>query len=284
MSSRWKIFPALLLQGILCYCLTSSKSPEWTKLNDKCIKLFGKSSTEQEFTVQSACSNDGALFEPRTQYQNDYAVDYVKTVSPISDFSIGIIGKGFNDFADRVFYKWVYVSDQQSLEFSNWISGGPMLMEEENLYEHEDGYSEDDGDDWGDDEDSFLEPKQQCARVLINPSYRATDVKSKWYYGSCNLINYFICEKKYTVDQIFDEETEKVIDRPNCEECYEGFYLSPEGFCEQCQCSSVGSRTQICDRGNGKCNCHQNFAGHHCNICADGYHGDKCQFQGKPGI
>ena len=64
-----------------------------------------------------------------------------------------------------------------------------------------------------------------------------------------------------------------------------------QGVSPQCvpQClksiKSAESQRQVCDRGNGKCDClHNNFAGHHCNICADGYHGDKCQFQGKPGI
>ena len=289
MSSRWKIFCALLL---LCLTLTSSQSqtisdPKWTKLNDKCIKLVYGQSEGGGWggpSLKSACSNDGALFEPRTKYQNDYAVDYVKNVSPeTSSFHIGIIGKESYDSKDRVLFKWVYVSDQQSLQFSNWASGGPLLMEEKAIYEELESvlHTDWDDDEWDDYSESESETKGKCTMVQIG-----SESDGQWIpTSSCDYWSYFICEKPYQVDQYFDEETQETEgDKPNCEECYDGFYLSLGSYCEPCQCSSVGSRSKICDSGNGKCFCRPNFAGHLCNLCADGYRGDKCQFQGEPGM
>ena len=69
----------------------------------------------------------------------------------------------------------------------------------------------------------------------------------------------------------------------NCD-CLDGFFLSSDESCEKCPCSELGSKSKVCDKRTGQCDCKSNYAGPHCNTCADGYYGDKCQFQGEPGI
>ena len=79
---------------------------------------------------------------------------------------------------------------------------------------------------------------------------------------------YYACEKPYR----------KSDGEGNCD-CPEGYFLSSDESCELCQCSKLGSTS--CTKSSGQCNCRNNFVGDKCDVCAPGYHGDKCQLFGE---
>ncbi|XP_037870167.2 laminin subunit alpha [Bombyx mori] len=58
----------------------------------------------------------------------------------------------------------------------------------------------------------------------------------------------------------------------SCEQCAEGHYRLPSGFCVPCQCNGHSDQ---CDVNTGIClNCADNTIGDHCEFCMSGYHGD----------
>ncbi|KAG6444669.1 hypothetical protein O3G_MSEX003477, partial [Manduca sexta] len=58
----------------------------------------------------------------------------------------------------------------------------------------------------------------------------------------------------------------------SCEQCAEGHYRLPSGFCVPCQCNG---HSKECDVNTGIClECTDNTMGDHCEQCIPGYHGD----------
>ncbi|XP_078073116.1 laminin subunit alpha-1 [Mustelus asterias] len=57
-----------------------------------------------------------------------------------------------------------------------------------------------------------------------------------------------------------------------CERCEANYWgHDPEGGCQPCNCSRVGSVGLQCDATSGHCLCKEEFSGEHCNKCAIGY-------------
>uniref|UniRef100_A0A8D8H0Q0 Laminin subunit gamma-1 n=2 Tax=Culex pipiens TaxID=7175 RepID=A0A8D8H0Q0_CULPI len=68
-------------------------------------------------------------------------------------------------------------------------------------------------------------------------------------------------------------------DGPNCERCKENFFMREDGYCINCACDPVGSRSLQCN-AEGKCQCKPGVTGDKCDRCENnfynfGHHG--CQ-------
>ncbi|KAL3869139.1 hypothetical protein ACJMK2_041856, partial [Sinanodonta woodiana] len=57
-----------------------------------------------------------------------------------------------------------------------------------------------------------------------------------------------------------------------CQFCREGYYgTAINGDCKLCDCHPGGSRSMICNRSNGQCECKEHFIGQRCDRCQAGY-------------
>ena len=50
-------------------------------------------------------------------------------------------------------------------------------------------------------------------------------------------------------------------------------YIIHYFICLACNCDSIGSRDEDCNRSSGQCNCIENVTGRSCNLCEAGYWG-----------
>ena len=55
-----------------------------------------------------------------------------------------------------------------------------------------------------------------------------------------------------------------------CDQCLPGFYDFPN--CFPCECSDVGSVSEICDVKTGECNCKSNYGDRQCDKCQSGFY------------
>ncbi|GAB0100956.1 Laminin subunit gamma-1 [Sergentomyia squamirostris] len=60
-------------------------------------------------------------------------------------------------------------------------------------------------------------------------------------------------------------------DGANCERCKENFYMDNKGYCINCECDSVGSRTLQCN-AEGRCQCKPGVTGDKCDRCEANYY------------
>ncbi|EDX09878.1 LanB2 [Drosophila simulans] len=60
-------------------------------------------------------------------------------------------------------------------------------------------------------------------------------------------------------------------DGPNCERCKENFYMRDDGYCVNCACDPVGSRSLQCN-SHGKCQCKPGVTGDKCDRCDNNYY------------
>ncbi|XP_016934621.2 laminin subunit gamma-1 [Drosophila suzukii] len=60
-------------------------------------------------------------------------------------------------------------------------------------------------------------------------------------------------------------------DGPNCERCKENFYMREDGYCINCACDPVGSRSLQCN-SHGKCQCKPGVTGDKCDRCENNYY------------
>ncbi|XP_017028327.1 laminin subunit gamma-1 [Drosophila kikkawai] len=60
-------------------------------------------------------------------------------------------------------------------------------------------------------------------------------------------------------------------DGPNCERCKENFYMRDDGYCINCACDPVGSRSLQCN-SHGKCQCKPGVTGDKCDRCDNNYY------------
>ncbi|XP_039963355.1 laminin subunit gamma-1 [Bactrocera neohumeralis] len=60
-------------------------------------------------------------------------------------------------------------------------------------------------------------------------------------------------------------------DGPNCERCKENFYMREDGYCINCNCDPVGSRSLQCN-SHGKCQCKPGVTGEKCDRCDNNYY------------
>ena len=55
-----------------------------------------------------------------------------------------------------------------------------------------------------------------------------------------------------------------------CDQCLPGFYDFPN--CFSCECSDVGSVSEICDVRTGECNCKSNYGDRQCDKCQSSFY------------
>lgn len=56
----------------------------------------------------------------------------------------------------------------------------------------------------------------------------------------------------------------------HCEQCADGYWgdpMAPDGKCVPCNCSPIGSISNICDKKTGQCPCKEGITGHDCGNC-----------------
>ncbi|KAH9420223.1 Laminin subunit alpha-2 [Dermatophagoides pteronyssinus] len=56
----------------------------------------------------------------------------------------------------------------------------------------------------------------------------------------------------------------------HCEQCADGYWgdpMAPDGKCVPCNCSPIGSLSNICDKRTGQCPCKEGITGHDCGNC-----------------